>query len=122
MDYAELVKDHAGELVEKLIRDVVSKDAVEIRFEFEDDNQWSVVSMHIYEDDKEISLRLHAGDLYELHFGYYDDEDEFFEIMQALTPEEKEIIPVSLRKLMKKVLADEKGMRVPGKILSKPNA
>jgi hypothetical protein len=119
MDYEELVKDHAGELVEKLVRDVVSKDAVEIRFEFEDDNQWSVVSMHIYEEDKEISLRLHADDLYELHFGYYDDDDEFFEIMQALTPEEKEIIPVNLRKLMKKVLADEKGMRVSGKLIAK---
>lgn len=122
MDYEELVRDHAAELVEKLVRDVVGKDAVEIHFEFEDDNQWSVVSMHIYEEDKEISLRLHADDLYELHFGYYDDEDEFFEIMQALTQEEKEMIPVSLRKLMKKVLADEKGMRVPGKLLSKPNA
>lgn len=118
MGYEELVKDHAGELVEKLVRDVVSKDAVEIRFEFEDDNQWSVVSMNIYEEDKEISLRLHADDLYELHFGYYDDEDEFFEIMQALTVEEKNIIPKNLQKIMRKVLADEKGMRVAGKILT----
>ena len=34
MTYEELVRDHAGEMIEKLVTDVVSKDAVEIRFEF----------------------------------------------------------------------------------------
>ena len=119
MTYEELVKNHAGELVEKLVTDVLSKDAVEVRFEFEDDDQWSVISMHIYEEDKEISLRLHAGDKYELHFGYYDDEDEFFELTRILTPEENNIIPKKLQKVMAKVLADERGMRLPGNFLSK---
>jgi hypothetical protein len=119
MTYEELVKNHAGEMIEKLVTDVVSKDAVEVRFEFLDDDQWSVISMHIYEEDKEISLRLRAGDLYELYFGYYDDEDEFFEITQPLTDDEKKIIPKGLRKVMAKVLADEQGMRLPGNFLSK---
>jgi hypothetical protein len=118
MTYEELVRDHAGEMIEKLVTDVVSKDAVEIRFEFEDNDQWSVISMHIYEEDKEISLRLHTNDLYELYFGYYDDDDEFFEIIQALTPEEIKIIPKGLQKLMQKVLTDEQGMRLPGNFLS----
>ncbi len=119
MNYEELVRNHAGEMVERLVTDVVSKDAVEIRFEFEDDDQWSIISMFIYEEDKEISLRLHANDVFELYFGYYDDEDEFFEITQKLTPEEIKVIPKGLQKLMKKVLVDEQGMRLPGNFLSK---
>ena len=38
MTYEELVKNHAGELVEKLVTDVLSKEAIEVRFEFEDDD------------------------------------------------------------------------------------
>ena len=60
MTYEELVRDHAGELVEKLVTEVITKEAAEVRFEFEDNDQWSVISMHIYEEDKEISLRLRA--------------------------------------------------------------
>lgn len=119
MNYEELVKHHAGEMIEKLLTEILSKDAVEIRFEFEDKDQWSIVSMHIYEEDKEISLRLHANDLYDLYFGYYDDEDEFFEIIQPLTAEEIKIVPKGLQKIMQKVLADERGMRIPGKLLTK---
>ncbi len=119
MTYEELVKNHAGELVEKLVTEVINKDVVEVRFEFEDDDQWSVINMHIYEEDKEISLRLHAHDQYELHFGYYDDEDEFFELTQILSSEEKKVIPKGLQKVMSKVLGDEQGMRLPGNFLSK---
>jgi len=119
MTYEELVKNHAGEIIEKLVTDVVSKDSVEIRFEFEDNDQWSVISMFIYEEDKEISLRLHANERYEIYFGYYDDEDEFFEIDQLLTAEDINIIPKKLQKVMTKVLADERGMRLPGNFLSK---
>jgi hypothetical protein len=119
MTYEELVRDHAGEMIEKLVTDVVSKEAIEVRFEFEDNDQWSIITMHVYEEDKEISLRLHSGDRYELYFGYYDEEDEFFEIIQDLSEEEKKIIPKGLRKVMLKVLADEQGMRLPGNFLSK---
>jgi hypothetical protein len=119
MTYEELVKNHAGEMIEKLVTEVISKDAAEVRFEFADNDQWSIISMHVYEEDKEISLRLHANDRYELYFGYYDDEDEFFEIIQALTPEEKKIIPRGLQKVMEKVLTDEQGMRLPGNFLSR---
>ena len=119
MTYEELVRDHAGEMIEKLVTDVVTKEKAEIHFEDGGDDQWSVVRMHIYEEDKEIALRLHANDLYELYFGYYDDKDEFFEITRTLTPEEKDIIPRGLKKIMLKVLADEQGLRVPGNLLTK---
>ena len=119
MNYEELVKNHAGPMIEKLVTDVVSKDTVEVRFEFADDDQWSIITMHIYEEDKEVSIRLHSADRYELYFGYYDDNDEFFEITKDLTEEEKQMIPPGLRKVMLKVLADERGMRLPGNFLSR---
>lgn len=119
MTNEELIKNHSGEMIERLVTEVVSRDPVEVRFEFLDNDQWSVISTHNYEEDKEISLRLHANNRYELYFGYYDDDDEFFEILQALTPKEIDIIPKKLQKVMAKVLADERGMRLPGNFLSK---
>ncbi|HLK27373.1 MAG TPA: hypothetical protein VKT28_02245 [Puia sp.] len=119
MTYEELVKNHSGEMIEKLVTEVVSKNPVEVLFNYEDEDQWSIITMHVYEEDKEISIRLHANDVYELHFGYYDDDDEFFEIVKPFTEEEKKILPEGLKKVMKKVLADERGMRLSGNFLSK---
>jgi hypothetical protein len=119
MTYEELVKNHAGQMIEKLVTHVVTTEPVEVRFNFEDDDQWSIITMHVYEEDKEISIRLHADDLYDLYFGYYDDDDEFLEIVKPLTEEEKKMIPERLRKVMKKVLADEEGMKLPTNFLSR---
>ena len=119
MNNEELVKNHSAELIQNLVTEVIAKEKIEIRFEFEDNEQWSVVTTFVDEEDKEISLRLHANDLFNLYVGYYNDEDEFLEIIQPLTAEEKKIIPKGLRKVMEKVLADEQGMRVPGNLLSK---
>ena len=66
-------------MIEKLVTWVVSQDPVEVRFDFLDNDQWAIVTMHIYEEDKEISLRLHTNDFYDLYFGYYDDDDELEE-------------------------------------------
>ncbi|HEY4151431.1 MAG TPA: hypothetical protein VGM41_20975 [Chitinophagaceae bacterium] len=119
MKYEDLVKNHSAEIIEKLVTDVVTKEPVEVHFNFEDNDQWAAITVHVYEEDKEMSVRLHANDLYDLHFGYYDDDDEFIEIVQQLTEEEKKIIPDRLRKVMKKVLADEEGMRLPVNFLSR---
>ena len=119
MTYEELVKNHAGSLVEKLVTEVINKDVVEVYFEMEDKEQWSVIKMHIYEEDKEISLRLLSNDRWILHFGYYDDEDEFIELVQSLTQAEKDLIPKGLQKVMLRVLVSEEGMRLPGNFLSR---
>ena len=119
MTFEELVKNHSGEMIEKLVSWVVSQDPVEIRFDFADADQWAVITMYEYEEDKEVSIRLHLNDHYDLYFGYYDDEDEFFEIIHPLTKEEKKILPEGLKKLMKNVLDKEEGMRIPGNFLSK---
>lgn len=119
MTYEELVKNHAADMIEKLVAWVLGKDTAEIRFDFADEDQWAIISMHIYEEDKEISIRLHLNDKYDLYFGYYDDEDEFFEIIHPLTEEEKKILPDGLKKLMKHVLDKEEGMRIPAGFLSR---
>jgi len=121
MSYEELVKNHSPELIERLVTWVVNEDPVEIHFDFLDNDQWAIISMHIYEEDQQISIRLHTADRYDLYFGYYDDEDEFFEIIHTLTEEEKKILPDSLKKLMKSVLDKEEGIRIPGSFLSRKN-
>jgi hypothetical protein len=117
MTFEELVKNHSAELIEKFITEVLSKEFVEIQFDYFEQDQWAVISTHQYEEDREISLRMHLNDYYDLHIGYYDDQDEFIEIEQPLTGEEKKILPERLIKVMKKVLEDEKGMRVSTKLL-----
>ena len=119
MKYDELVKKESAEMIEKFVADVLKQEPVEVHFNFEDDDQWALITMHLYDADQEISLRLHPDDLYDLHFGYYDDDDEFIESVRPLTEEEKKAVPERLRKVMKKVLADEQGMRLPKNFLLK---
>jgi len=119
MTFEELIKNHSADVIEKLITEVLSKDPIEVRFDFLEGDQWSIITTHQYEEDKEISLRLHLNDYYDLYFGYYNDEDEFIEIVHPLTEEEKKIPPVRLKKVMKKVLDDEQGMRIPNNFLSR---
>ena len=119
MTYEELVKDHPGSLVEKIVTEVVNKDTVEVHFEHEDDEQWAVIKVHVYEEDKEMAIRLLSDDRWVLQFGYYDDEDEFIELLQPLTQSETDMIPKGLKKVMHKVLASEEGLRLPGHFLSR---
>ena len=119
MTFEELIKNHSAEVIEKLITEILSKDPIEIRFDILEGDQWSIITTHQYEEDKEISVRLHLNDYYDLYFGYYNDEDEFIEIVHPLTEEEKKILPVRLKKVMKKVLDDEQGMRIPNNFLSR---
>jgi hypothetical protein len=119
MTYEELLKKHPGSLVEKLVTEVVGKDIVEIHFEIEDEEQWSVIKVHIYEEDKEMALRLLSEGRWVLQFGYYDDDDEFIELLQPLTQIEVELIPKRLQKVMLKALASEEGLRLPGNFLSR---
>src|ERR1044072_2717209 len=102
MTFETLIKDHSADVIEKLSTEVLAKDPVEIHFDFVDKDQWSIITTHQYEEDTEMSLRLHLDDYYDLYFGYYNDEDEFIEIVHPLTEEEKEILPVKLKKVMKK--------------------
>jgi hypothetical protein len=117
MTFEALIKNHSAEVIEKVITEVLSKEFVDIHFDFFEQDQWSAITTHQYEEDREISIRLHLNDYWDLLFGYYDDDEEFIEIVHPLTESEKKILPERLIKLMKKVLEDEKGMRIPNKLL-----
>ena len=119
MTFEELIENHSADLIEKLVTEVLTKDSVEIHFDFFEQDQWAIITSHQYAEDKEISLRLHPNDYYDLHFGYYNDDDDFIEIVKPLTGAEIEILPVRLIKVMKKVLDDEQGMRIPNNFLSR---
>jgi len=118
MNYETLMKNDPGQLVKKLVSEISSKKAVDVRFEFMDNEQWAVVSIYMDEEDNELALRLHSGGNYELYVGYYDDEDELQEISGTLTAEQTKEIPKGLHRVMVKVAADEQGLRVPGNIFS----
>ncbi|MET0243215.1 MAG: hypothetical protein ABW174_07090 [Flavitalea sp.] len=119
MKYEELIEKHAKKVIEQIVTGLFNQDVIDVRFDYEDPEQWSVVTLHLYDEDKELSIRLHTGERYELYFGYYDDEDEFHDLSKDLDEEEVKEIPKGLRKALAKVLEDEQGIRLPGNFLSK---
>ena len=119
MDIKDLVKNNSGKIIEKLLTDLLSENHIDIRFYLFEQDQWAVVSINQYEEDKEFSLRLHSNNVYDLAVGYYDDEDEFFEIIHSLTDTDKQAIPDGLKKLMKKVVDDEQGVRVLSELVTR---
>jgi hypothetical protein len=117
--YEELVRQHPGSIVENILTEVLNKDTVDIHFEIEGNAQWAAIKLHIYEEDKEMALRLLSEGKWMLQFGYYDQDDEFIEILQPLTQVEIDLIPKRLQKVMDKVLTSEEGLRLLGTFLSK---
>lgn len=117
--HEELVKKHPGSLVEKIVKEAISKESVEVSFEDEDDYEWAAIKVFNYDDDTEMSLRLLSDNRWILHFGYYDKKDDFVELIQPLTPKEIDLVPKSLQKVMVKVVSSEEGLRVPGAFFSK---
>lgn len=118
MKLEERIKEYPADVIETLIAGVLAKKNVEIHFDYAQKDQWSIITTHQEDDDTELSLRLHAEDHYDLYVGYYDEEDEFNEIIHPLSIEEKKLVPERLKKVMKKVLDDEEGMRVPASLLA----
>jgi hypothetical protein len=116
--YKEWVKTRPGFLVEQIVKEVTNKKAVDVSFEDEDD-PCAMVKIYRDNDDQEMAIRLHPGDKWVLQFGYYDEDDEFIELLEPLTQPATDTIPQGLQKVMRKVLASEEGLRVPGNLLSR---
>jgi len=117
--YEELVRDQSGTLVEQIVTAVVKQKSVDVSFEEEDDQQWAIVKVYKEKEDQEMGIRLQTGDKWILQFGYYDEEDEFIELLQPLAPADIDRIPQALQKVMRKVLVSEEGLRVPGGLLGR---
>jgi len=113
-----LVKEHCDELIADLIKWASGKAPIDIRFDHFNNDQWAIITLFDYKGDKELSLRLHLNDMYDVHIGYYDQEDEFIEIAESLSAAQKATLPEKLKKVMKKVLDDESGIRLPGSFLA----
>ncbi|MBL7699998.1 MAG: hypothetical protein JNK79_17660 [Chitinophagaceae bacterium] len=119
MDYRKEINNNPNSLLKKLLTGVSAKKAVDVRYEFDRNDQWAVISVYVDDQDNELALRLHAGGNYELYVGYYDDEDELQEVSRTLAEDEKKEIPGNMKKVMSKVVVDEEGLRVPADILVK---
>lgn len=117
--YDELVRNRPGLLVEQMVAEMVNMKAVEVHFEEEDDQHWAIVKVYKDEEDQEMGIRFQSGDKWVLEFGYYDADDNFIELLQPLAKPEIDLIPQALQKIMRKVLASEEGLRVPGNLLAK---
>lgn len=118
-NYEELVRKQPGALVQKIVTELAKSKTVDVHFEDEGDEAWAVIKAHFYEEDTEMGIRLLPDDKWVLQFGYYDDDDEFIELVHPLTQPDVDRIPVGLQKVMRKVLASEEGLRVPGTLLVK---
>lgn len=118
-NFEELVSKQADSFVKKIVSEVVTKKAVDVHFEEEDDQRWAIVKVHNDEEEQELGIRLQSGEKWVLQFGYYDDDDEFIELLQPLVEAEVALIPPVLQKVLRKVLASEEGLRVPGNFLLK---
>ena len=113
-----LVKEHSDALIADLIKYATGKVPIDIRFEDLDDDQCSIITLFDYKGDKELSLRLHPNDVYDIHIGYYDDEDEFIEIAEPLSTTQKSTLPergsIRLNIALKRVLFPAPlGPRIP---------
>ncbi len=117
--YEEQVKQETGSLVEQIVKELSTQKGIDIHFEDEEDEPWAVVKVHDYDKDTEKALCLLTEGRWVLHFGYYDEDDDFIELQQPLAQSEVALIPGALQKAMLKVLASEEGIRVPADFLSK---
>lgn len=119
INFNDAIKNHSDEMIKKIIEWVIHTKNVDIRFNCFEEDQWSILTYYQTEEDKEWSLRLHLNNVYDLYVGYYDKADEFFEMTYQLNEKEIETIPTILKKLMKRVLDDEKDICVNGNFILK---
>jgi len=90
---------------------------VDIRFDFEGEDTWAVITEFDEKDDSQLSIRFLGNDRWLAVAGDYDEEDDFVETFEELTPEIIQEIPEGCKILLHKVRDDEKGMRLAGHFL-----
>jgi hypothetical protein len=113
-----LVKEQSNELIADLVKWATGKAAIDIRYVDLDDDCCAIITLYDYKGDNELSLRLHLNELYDVQIGYYDKNDDFIETAEPLTPEQTATLPEKLKKVMKKVLENESGLRLGGSLLA----
>ena len=117
MNYTEYVSENASVLIGDLVKWAVAADQVDIHHDYLDNTEWAALTMHLEEDDQEVTIRLYNDNRFVLHFGYYDDKDDFIELEQNLSDEQLALLPEALPKFMQHVLDKEEGVCIPGSLL-----
>lgn len=117
--YEEQLRQHPGTVLQKLLKELGETKAFEVHFEDDEDESCAVVKVNDYDEDTETALRLLLQGRWVLAFGYYNEKDDFIELIQPIGNTEVSLIPNGLQKGMLKVLESEEGLRLPGLILSK---
>ena len=110
-------KQSTAVTLQSIIDWIQQTEAVIIRFDCLDEDQWSIITKYEDNEDTEVSIRLHLNNHFDLYLGYYDEDDEFHESIIALSDEDLSLIPEVMKKVMKKVLDDEKDVKVNGTFL-----
>jgi hypothetical protein len=118
MSQQEMVKKQAAEMVQRVLNESFAKKTFDIRYDYNEQEEWSVITIHTKEDN-EISVRMYGPEEYALYYGYYDEEDEFHEVLLVLPEEIKATIPKPLHNAMEKVLHEESGIKLPGNFMNK---
>jgi hypothetical protein len=108
---------NTAQVIQDLLERLSQLPQVDIRFDFEGEDTWAVITEFDEKDDSQLSIRFLGTDRWLLVAGDYDEEDDFVEIFEELTPELIQEIPEGCKILLHKVRDDEKGMRLAGHYL-----
>ena len=108
---------NTAQVIQELLERLSQLPQVDIRFDFEGEDTWAVITEFDEKDDSQLSIRFLGHDRWLMVAGDYDEEDDFVENFEELTPELIQEIPEGCKILLHKVRDDEKGMRLAGHFL-----
>jgi len=108
---------NTAQVIHDLLERLSQLPQVDIRFDFEGEDTWAVITEFDEKDDAQLSIRFLGNDRWLVAAGDYDEEDDFVETFEELTSEIIQEIPEGCKILLHKVRDDEKGMRLAGHFL-----
>ena len=111
------IERSVDELVVELLETLSQQNPIDIRFDFEGDDSWSVITLFDNQDDSQLSLRYYGNEKFMVVAGAYNEEDEFEETAEMLLATSIQNLPEGCKLLLNKVRDDEKGMRLAGHYL-----
>ncbi|WP_276485777.1 hypothetical protein [Paraflavitalea pollutisoli] len=117
--FEDRLKQQPGAVLQKLLKELAESKAFDVHFEEMEEESCALVKANDYEEDTETALQLLVKGRWQLSLGYYNEKDDFIELLQPLGQAEISLIPAGLQKGMLKVLESEEGLRLPGLLLSK---
>lgn len=117
MNIQDLVAKNSTEIIENTLKTLLAESHLEVKFNDLKKDHFAVITFNDYIEDKEYSIQLNKNNNLSLVVGYYDEDDDFHEVIHQLTESETAIVPDGVKKIMKKVLIDEEGLRVPSQLL-----